>query len=96
MNPVWLLSSLALLFAECRDVSGLLNTDNNSFVASFIEAAGQDFDSSLAAADCNRSRLLLRLFAALAAVNVLHPTSVLAALQSALDAAATFTESGLC
>ena len=81
--------------SDDRTGTGLLNTDNNEFVTSFIEAAGQDFDRSLAAADCNRSGMLLRLFAALAAVNVLHPTSVLAALQSAVDAALTFTDSGM-
>lgn len=73
-----------------------MNADNHAFVSAFLEVAREDFDRSLAAADTNRSRMLLRLFAALAAVNVLHPTSVLAALQSLVDAASSFLESGLC
>ena len=71
-----------------------MNADNKEFVASFVEAAQADFDQALAAADLNRSRMLLRLFAALTSVNVLLPTSVLAAFQSVVDAASTLLDSG--
>lgn len=76
-------------------MAGLTNADNHAFVANLVEAAREEFDRALAAADTNRSRMLLRLFAALAAVNVLHPTSVLAALQSAVDAASSFLDAGM-
>ena len=80
----------------CLECAGLLNADNNDFVAGIIQTASGDFDRSLAAADTNRCRMLLRFFAALAGANVLHATSVLAAFQSIVDAASTFLETGKC
>ena len=62
-----------------------------------LVAAGQrDFHRSLAAGDVDRARMLLRLFAALTAVGVLHPGSFAAALQGIAISALAALETGEC
>ncbi len=74
---------------------GLLNTDDQEFTASLIQLATEQFNQALAAGDKNRARLLLRFFAALVASNVLHASSVLAALLSIVEAATAIAAAGL-
>ncbi|CAL8461756.1 g1287 [Coccomyxa elongata] len=73
---------------------GLLNTDDQEFTASLIQLATEQFNQALAAGDKNRARLLLRFFAALVASNVLHASSVLAALLSIVEAATAIAAAG--
>ena len=74
--------------------AGLLNADDSTFVTKLLEQATQRFSEALAAADKNSPRLLLRFFAALVPANVLHPSSVLNALCSIVDAALEAAEAG--
>ena len=63
-------------------------------MAALVAAGHQDFHKSLAAGDADRARMLLRLFAALTAVNVLQPGSLLTALQSLASTALAVVETG--
>lgn len=74
--------------------AGLLNADDSTFVEKLLEEATQRFGEALAAADKNSPRLLLRFFAALVPAYVLHPSSVLNALCSIVDAALEAAEAG--
>ncbi|EIE25257.1 ARM repeat-containing protein [Coccomyxa subellipsoidea C-169] len=73
---------------------GLLNTDDQDFTTDLIQSANEQFNVVLAAGDKNRARLLLRFFAALVVANVLHASSVLAALLSVVDAASAIASAG--
>ncbi|KAK9846278.1 hypothetical protein WJX81_000837 [Elliptochloris bilobata] len=73
---------------------GLLNTDNPQFVAELVALAQAEFNEAVAAPDRHKARMLLRLFAALVVANVLHPSSVVAALQQVVDAAIAVAEAG--
>ena len=81
------LSSDAVMRYVMLPCAGLLNADDSTFVSKLLEQATQRFGEALAAADKNSPRLLLRFFAALVPANVLHPSSVLSALCSIVDAA---------
>ncbi len=74
--------------------AGLLNAEDHEFAARLVAAAQRDFDASLATGARDRARLLLRFFAALAVANVLYPSSVLAAIQSVVDAAVEAAKAG--
>lgn len=73
-------------------LAGLLNVDEPEFVADLVKAGHTDFHRSLAAGDVDRARMLLRLFAALTAVNVVQPGSLLGALQSLASTALAAVE----
>jgi hypothetical protein len=75
-------------------VPGLLNTDDQDFTTALIQLASEQFNVALAAGDKNRARLLLRFFAALVMANVLHASSVLAALLSVVEAASSIAAAG--
>ena len=75
-------------------LAGLLNVDEPEFVGDLVRAGHADFHRSLAAGDADRARMLLRLFAALTAVNVVQPGSLLAALQSLASTALAAVETG--
>jgi nuclear cap-binding protein subunit 1 len=74
--------------------AGLLNEDKREFVGSLVELAGARFDAALAAADRHAARLLLRFLAALVPANVLHASSVSAALTSLVEAATAAADAG--
>ena len=74
--------------------AGLLNVEAPDFVAGLVAALHKDFQKSLAAADTDRARMLLRLAAALTAVNVVQPGSFLAALHSLADSALAAVQPG--
>ena len=76
--------------------AGLLNTENPQFVAELVALAQAEFNTAVAAPDRHKARMLLRLFAALVVANVLHPSSVVAALQQVIDAAIASAEAGAC
>jgi len=85
-----------LLLAKGFDVdSGLLNSDDPDFTAALIQLASDQFNAALMAGDKNRARLLLRFFAALVVANVLHASSVLAALLSLVEAASATAAAGM-
>lgn len=56
--------------------------------------AQAEFNVAIAAPDRHKARMLLRLFTALVVANVLHPSSVVAALQQVMDTAIAVAESG--
>ena len=74
--------------------AGLLNEDKPEFVASLVELAGERFNAALAAADRHTARLLLRFLAALVVANVLHASSVAAALTGLVEAATSIAGAG--
>ena len=63
-------------------------------MAGLVAALHKDFQKSLAAADTDRARMLLRLAAALTAVNVVQPGSFLAALHSLAGSALAAVQPG--
>ena len=63
-------------------------------MAGLVAALHKDFQKSLAAADTDRARMLLRLAAALTAVNVVQPGSFLAALHSLASSALAAVQPG--
>ena len=63
-------------------------------MAGLVAALHRDFQASLAAADADRARMLLRLAAGLTAVNVIQPGSFLAALNSLATAALAAIQPG--
>ena len=75
--------------------AGLLNEDKQEFVASLVELAGERFNAALASANRHAARLLLRFLAALVVANVLHASSVIAALTSLVEAATGIADAGV-
>lgn len=63
-------------------------------MAELVALAQAEFNAAVAAPDRHKTRMLLRLFAALVVANVLHPSSVVAALQQVVDAATGVAEAG--
>ena len=63
-------------------------------MAGLVAALHREFQKALAAADSDRARMLLRLAAALTAVNVVQPGSYLAALSSLASAAVAAVQPG--
>ena len=79
---------------EAKVHAGLLNVEAPDFVAGLVAALHREFQKALAAADSDRARMLLRLAAALTAVNVVQPGSYLAALSSLASAAVAAVQAG--
>jgi len=75
-------------------IAGLLNAENHEFVVELVAMAQAEFNAAIAAPDRHKARMLLRLFTALVVANVLHPSSVVAALQQVMDTAIAVAESG--
>ncbi len=75
-------------------VAGLLNTDDPDFAAALVELAADQFTAAAAAGDRHRARLLLRFFAALAAANTLHASSVLGEFLSVVGTACAVADTG--
>jgi hypothetical protein len=69
--------------------AGLLNIDEGPFVKLLLDAALSSLRSHLSTGELSKGRLLLRFLSALAAVNVVHASGVLAAMQALVGAAAT-------
>ena len=65
-------------------------------MAELVALAQAEFNAAVAAPDRHKTRMLLRVFAALVVANVLHPSSVVAALQQVVDAAIAVAEAGGC
>jgi hypothetical protein len=78
----------------CHPCPGLLHGENPDWVTSFVAAAGQRFESELAAGQVDGPRLLLRLFACLSRASVLHHADVLGLLQRLVDVAAGLAAAG--
>jgi hypothetical protein len=92
-----LLLLLLLLLLVPAFSAGLLHGENPDWVTSFVAAAGQRFESELAAGQVDGPRLLLRLFACLSRASVLHHADVLGLLQRLVEAAASLAAAGgLC
>ncbi|KAF6253367.1 armadillo-type protein [Scenedesmus sp. NREL 46B-D3] len=73
---------------------GLLHGENPDWVNGFVAAAGQRFESELAAGRVDGPRLLLRLFACLSRASVLHHADVVGLLQRLLEAAHSLATAG--
>ncbi|KAK9820118.1 hypothetical protein WJX72_006327 [[Myrmecia] bisecta] len=73
---------------------GLLNADENEFVAKLVADAHAEFLQALAAGERHKARMLLRFFASLVVSNVLHPSSVMATMQAVVDTAQEIAPAG--
>ena len=76
--------------------AGLLNADDAGFTGALVRQAAADLEAALAAGARPRPRMLLRLLAALAVVNVVHAGEVLALLEALVRAAVSIAEAGEC
>ena len=74
--------------------AGLLNAEDSVFVKGLLAVAQARLNAALAAGDRFATRTLLRFMGALALTNVVHASSVLAALASIVEAATHIAEAG--
>ncbi|KAG1677554.1 hypothetical protein FOA52_014452 [Chlamydomonas sp. UWO 241] len=73
-------------------LTGLLNVEEHEFVGQLLGAAVKTLDSALRGGDMRSARLLTRYLSALAAVNVVHASSVVAMLRGLVSGGAAARE----